>query len=53
MDSGRIGKTAVSQVLPANEVKTLVTDAGISVDARQSLVDIGIDVRAVKVPLRS
>ena len=53
MDSSKIGTTAVSQVLPSNEIETLVTDAGIPADARQSLVDAGIDVRAVKVPMNA
>ena len=53
VDSSKIGITAVSQVLPSNEIETLVTDAGIPADARQSLVDAGIDVLAVKVPMNA
>ena len=45
IDSSKIGTAAMVQVMATNEIRTLVTDSGISDQLRQELLDAGIDVR--------
>ena len=45
VDSSKIGAMAMVQVLATKEVRTLVTDSGISDQLRQELLEAGIDVR--------
>ena len=44
IDSSKIGTMAMVQVLATNEIRTLVTDAGISHRVRQELLDAGVDL---------
>ena len=44
LDSSKLGKTAMVQVLATAEIQTMVTDEGISDDMRQSILDAGIDL---------
>ncbi len=44
LDSSKLGKTAMAQVLATEEIETLVTDEGISEAMRQGILDAGIDL---------
>jgi DeoR/GlpR family transcriptional regulator of sugar metabolism len=47
LDSSKFGVTSLTTVLPANGVRTLVTDAGAPADFVASLEAMGIDVRVL------
>ena len=53
VDSSKIGTMAMVQVLATDEIRTLVTDSGISDHLRQELLDAGIDVHVAPMPSSS
>ena len=50
LDSSKLGTTAAAQILAIDEIKTLVTDAGIAPDQQRQLLDMGIDVQVAPLP---
>lgn len=44
LDSSKLGTTAMVQVLPTADIRTLVTDEGISDAMRQGILETGIDL---------
>ncbi|MCY3978894.1 MAG: DeoR/GlpR family DNA-binding transcription regulator [Chloroflexi bacterium] len=49
IDSSKIGHTAMAQVLQSQEIRTLVTDDGISESHRRAIIDSGIDLHIAPV----
>ena len=50
LDSSKFATTAAAQVLPTDEIETLVTDAGIAPDAQNQLLDLGINLQVAPLP---
>ena len=44
LESSKLGKTALAQVLPITAIRTMVSDAAIAPETRQALVEAGIDL---------
>ena len=49
IDSSKIGHTAMAQVLQSPQIRTLVTDDGISESHRRAIIDSGIDLHIAPV----
>ncbi|MFP4154043.1 MAG: DeoR/GlpR family DNA-binding transcription regulator [Alkalispirochaeta sp.] len=50
-DSTKCGRKGFVRVLEAGEVDVLITDSGIPVDVKTALIEVGVDVRVVDLPV--